>query len=693
LNIITEYPAWMIVFCVIAGIIYSAILYYKNKHNDFSPLLTKLMAFFRFLAIFLIAFLLLSPLLKTNTHTNEKPIIVFAQDNSQSILVNKDSSFYKNEYKQKVENLINELEKKYDVKSFNFDDKVSEQLNFNYNGKQTDIAALFDELITRYTNRNVGAVILASDGIYNKGNNPLYASDKIKSPIYTLALGDTTVRKDLLIQKVNFNHITYLGNTFPVEVIVNANKAKGLSAKLKVTHGQKEIFNKTINFSSNQYTETINITTEAKESGLQRYTISISPVNDEITLTNNRKDIFIEVLDARQKILLLAAVPHPDISAIKQTLEGNRNYDVQISLINDFTKPISDYNLVILHQLPANKFNTAKIFSDIQKANIPILYILGSQSNISQFNAHNSGLNITVKNQNFNESLPYLSSEFSYFTISDETRKMLNNFPPLNCIYGNYKLAPSAEPFLMQKIGNVASNQPLILFNQSLGSKNGIITGEGLWKWKLANYAQRNNSEAFDEIITKIVQYLSVKIEKGLFRVINNHVFNENQSVEFDAELYNDSYELINEADVNLTIINASGKKFPYQFNKTSNAYHLNAGIYPQGDYKYQAVVKLKNKTLTQNGEFTIIAMDAEFTNTIANHQLLYNLSKKSGGEMLYPSQIDKLADLLQKRDDIKVVKYTQKRFNDLVNLYWIFFIIIALLSAEWFLRKRNGGY
>ncbi|NVN94993.1 MAG: hypothetical protein HXX18_06885 [Bacteroidetes bacterium] len=693
MNIITEYPAWMIVFCIIAGIAYSAILYYKNRRNDFSPLLSKLMSLFRFLAIFFIAFLLLSPLLKTITHSNEKPIIIFAQDNSQSILISKDSSFYKNEYKQKIEKLIDELGQKYDIKSFSFDDKVNEQLNFDYKGKQTDISALFDDLITRYTNRNVGAIIIASDGIYNKGNNPLYVSDKIKAPIYTLALGDTSIRKDLLIQKVNFNRITYLGNTFPIEVVVNANKAKGLSAKLKLTHGQKELFNKTINFSSEQYSETINITTEAKEIGLQRYTISISPVNDEIILTNNRKDIFIDVLDARQKILLLAANPHPDVSAIKQTLEGNRNYDVQVALINDFTKPVSDYNLVILHQLPANNSAATKIISDIQKANIPLLYILGTQSNISQFNAYNTGLNIAAKNQVFNESLPSLSSEFSYFTISDETRKMLNNFPPLNCIYGNYKSSPSAEPFLIQKIGNVISNQPLILFNQSLGSKNGIITGEGLWKWKLSNYAQKNNSEAFDEIITKIVQYLSVRIEKGLFRVINSHVFNENQNVEFDAELYNDSYELINENDVNLTIINSSGKKFPYQFNKTSNAYHLNAGVYPQGDYKYQAVVKLKNKTLTQNGEFTVMAMDAEFSNTIANHELLYNLAKKNGGEMLYPSQIEKLADLLQKRDDIKLVKYTQKRFNDLINLYWIFFIIIALLSAEWFLRKRNGGY
>ncbi|MCX6231203.1 MAG: hypothetical protein NTZ33_06630 [Bacteroidetes bacterium] len=683
----------MIVFCVAAGLIYAGILYYKNKSSMYSPLLQKSMAVLRFLTVFLLAFLLLSPLIKIVTQNNEKPVIVVVQDNSQSIAVAKDSLFYKTEYRKKLESLISTLEKKYEVKTFSFDDKMHEELNFAFNGKQTDISNVFDELITRYTNRNIGAIILASDGIYNKGSNPLYVADKIKVPFYTIALGDTSVHKDLLIQKVNFNRITYLGNTFPLEILVNANKAKGLSSKLIVKHGEKEIFNKTINFSSDEYIETVNVVTEAKESGLQRYTISITPVSGELTLSNNRKDIFIEVLDARQKILILAAYPHPDVSAIKQSLENNKNYEVEVSLANDFNKTITDYNLVILHQLPAITVNSSRIFNAIQKTNLPLLYILGAQSNITQFNTLQSGLNIVVKNQNYNDALPSVSNEFSYFTVSDECRKMLNNFPPLSSPFGNYQQVTSAEPFIMQKIGNIVSNQPLILFNQSLNNKTGIITGEGLWKWKLANYAQRNNTEAFDEIICKTVQYLSVKVDKGLFRVIGNHVFNENQAIEFDAELYNDSYELVNDADLNLIITNKEGKKFPYQFSKTSNAYHLNAGSFPVGDYKYQSTVKQKSKTLTQNGSFTVVAEDIEFVNTVANHQLLYNIAKKHGGEMLYPNELDKLTDLLNNREDIKVVKYTQKRFNDLVNLYWILILIIALLTSEWFLRKRNGGY
>ena len=395
MNIVTDYPAWYFIFCVITGIAYTAILYYKDKKHDFSPLLIKLMAALRFVSVFLISFLLLSPLIKSITHNSEKPIIIIAQDNSQSIIINKDSSFYKKTYKESLEKLVADLSNKYDVHTFSFDDKVNEGLKFDYKGKQTDISGFFDEMTTRYTNRNVGAIILASDGIYNKGINPVYASQKLKSPVYTIALGDTTIHKDLLIQKVNYNRIVYLGSSFPIEIIVNANKAKGLSAKLKVTKEGKEFFNKNINFSNDQYSETVNVQLEAKENGLQHYHITISPLNDEITLSNNNKDIFIEVLDSRQKIVILSNSPHPDISAIKQTLETNRNYDIEDYLINDFNKPISNYNLVILHQLPSNNSIFNKLLADIQKHNIPVLFILGAQTNYNQFNGVNSGLNVT----------------------------------------------------------------------------------------------------------------------------------------------------------------------------------------------------------------------------------------------------------------------------------------------------------
>ncbi|MCD4745680.1 MAG: hypothetical protein K8R58_05225 [Bacteroidales bacterium] len=692
-SIITEYPFWFIIFCLALGILYSAILYYKDKSHDFSLWLLRIMAFFRFISISLIAFLLLSPLIKTIFHTSEKPVIIIAQDNSQSILTTKDSLFYKDEYVKKIKDLTDKLNKEYEVRTYSFGDKISNDLSNTFSDKQTDIASLFDELLTRYSNRNVGAVIMASDGIYNKGLNPLYSSGKIMFPVYTIALGDTNIQKDIILTKVNFNRIAYLGNDFPLEIIVNANKCKGLNSSLVVSKGREVLFSKNINFTNNHYFETIRLQIEAKETGLQRYRINLSPVEHEISISNNIQDIFIDILDVRQKILILANSPHPDITALKQALESNYNYEVEDFIIDKFNKPISQYNLVILHQLPSFEHPSVNLIQELKNSDIPVLYIVGSQTNISLFNNLKTGISIIAKRNSYNEALPVLNNDFTLFTISDKTKKIISYFPPLISPFGNYKMLNSVNILFNQKIGSIKTKDPLILFNQNLDTKIGVIVGEGIWKWRLTNFAKENNHNAFNEIISKTIQYLSVKLDKSFFRIFSKNNFVENELVEFDAEVYNESYELINEPEINFTIINSDNKRFPFTFNKTASAYYLNAGSFPVDNYKYIARVKTGDKILQDKGEFTVSALNIETINTIADHNLLYKLAEKHNGKMIYPQHLDKLFNMIKEREDIKTVSYSQKRYNELINIYWVFFAIIVLLTAEWFMRKRGGGY
>jgi hypothetical protein len=80
-----------------------------------------------------------------------------------------------------------------------------------------------------------------------------------------------------------------------------------------------------------------------------------------------------------------------------------------------------------------------------------------------------------------------------------------------------------------------------------------------------------------------------------------------------------------------------------------------------------------------------------ETRQSTANHQLLKTIAERSGGQMLQPSEIGKLADLIRKNENIKTVVYEDKRYSDIIDVKWIFVLILLLLSAEWFLRKREG--
>jgi hypothetical protein len=58
---------------------------------------------------------------------------------------------------------------------------------------------------------------------------------------------------------------------------------------------------------------------------------------------------------------------------------------------------------------------------------------------------------------------------------------------------------------------------------------------------------------------------------------------------------------------------------------------------------------------------------------------------------MVPVNDIHKLEEAISKRDDIRSVSHSLKKFTDLTGNLWMFLMILFLLSGEWALRKRNG--
>jgi hypothetical protein len=308
-------------------------------------------------------------------------------------------------------------------------------------------------------------------------------------------------------------------------------------------------------------------------------------------------------------------------------------------------------------------------------------------------NAQKTGLIIRQSGDKTDEASPIVANDFTLFTVSEEFRNLAKDLPALMVPFGDYSSGNSLNPLLYQQIGSVPTKKPLLMFNTASDPKTGLIAGEGIWRWRLTNFLHSGNHNAFNEMVDKIIQYLSVKEDRGHFRVNNKSSFRENETIEFDAEVYNDSYELINEPEVKLTITNAENKSYPFTFSRTEHAYHINAGLFPVGEYRFKADVKVGEKPYQKTGAFTVTPVNVEAINLVADHQLLYSLAAKHDGKMLYPGQLEQLRTLLKQREDVKKVTYSKRSYNDLVNLFWVFLLITGLLSAEWFIRKLYGAY
>jgi len=372
------------------------------------------------------------------------------------------------------------------------------------------------------------------------------------------------------------------------------------------------------------------------------------------------------------------------------SIESNENYKVTNQLISEFDGKTQPYSLIIVHQIPNNISPSLK---KVIESNISTLYILGNQTAIPKYNSLNLGLNISKSRNKFNEILPAVANNFPLFTLSENTIKQINNMPPVTGPFGNYQLKTNGYVLLNQKIGSIETENPLMVFFQNNGKKSAVIVAEGIWKWRMQDFLKSKNHQAFDEFVNKTVQFLSVKEDKSKFRIFTKNNYFENEEIQFNAELYNDSYELVNDPEIRIDLVEENGGKYNFVFNRTSTSYILNAGILPAGFYNYKAKVKLGTKDYVETGKFQIKPLLLEANNTVANHQLLQNIAEKFGGKLFYPRQMENISKAINDNNDIASVIYEENDLKELISLKWIFFVLLTLLSLEWFLRKRNGAY
>ena len=323
MNLITDHSFfWLIpIFFLSIGLTF---LIYQNKGwvRELKSNQRLTLRVLRFSSLFLILFLLLGIILQATNYREEKPVFISLIDNSSSMLNYKDSSIIKSQIENFKKELSEKFKNRFELIELNVGSVVSnDSLKFNENTSALELG--FEKINVDYYNRNVGGIAFISDGNYNVGANPSYAAEKISlTPIFTLTVGDTIPKKDHFIKHITANDIAFLNNEFPVEVDVEAFKIGKRNANISIYKNGQKIASQVLKYESGKYDFTeANFILKADKIGFQTYTVKLEAIDGEYTVKNNQRSFYVEVIDSRNKVLLLSGAPHPDISALKSVLD------------------------------------------------------------------------------------------------------------------------------------------------------------------------------------------------------------------------------------------------------------------------------------------------------------------------------------------------------------------------------------
>jgi len=689
-RLLFEHSPYFILLCLVAGVGYAYILY--RASYTWSKRTNQVLFALRAIVVFFLAFLLLGPILKLITNEYEKPTWVFLIDSSTSVGEVMDSvaqvklTTTLGESKSAIEKAGYEVKWK--------DLTGNDVAAVRANSATSDLNRGIQNIVNEFEGRNLAGVVLVSDGIYNSGASPLYTP--VRVPIYSVGLGDTTARVDLILKNVAYNKVAYQGNQFPLKAQVLMQGIENQDVTVSVLKDGKVLSSQQKNTGTKSLVD-FDFQLDAIEKGIQRYDISVKPLDQEFNKRNNALSIFIEVVDGKKKIVLVAPAPHPDIKALRAVVEKNSNYEFVVHIPGvanadaAYLKP-GAAELVIFHQAIDLAGRTLPVFNALSKGSSSILMMIGSQTNLRQLPAYQIPLQFEHRGQ-WDEVTPIVNSEFREFGFSENSNGVFSRYPPVQVPFGKFTFPPVANVLLYQQIGSVATDRPLLLSWEEGDRKIAAFIGEGLWRWRLSEFADNGNTEMFDELFSKLIQYLSTLEDKRKFRSFPlQNEFSDSEPAVIESQVYNDLFELVYGNTIQLQLRDGQGKVTSYSYTTSPGGSRYRIGGLKEGVYRFKASTTLNEKTEEVNGQFLVKAQNIEAQNLTADFGLLRKLSGETGGKFYRSDQLAFLAIDLEKTKAASLI-HSEETFNQLINLKWVFFLLLGLIATEWFLRKYLGSY
>ena len=707
---------WLLVLCtLVAGAL--AFWLYRRTMPQLSPAKRITLGLLRFAALFLILFLLFEPVLRLVDRDEEEAVLAVLVDDSQSLLMTSSTDSTAAPVREKIRTLFDHLPaavRGADIQVFSFSDDLAPAEtsldSLAFDGSRTNIARSLEQLRERVGEDNLRAAVLLSDGQYNTGRNPLYVAERYPVPIYTVVLGDTARHRDLLIRRVITNDIAYLDTELPIEVALRSEGFAGQAVTVSLLRDGEPLSSRQVRLPEGSSEITVDLTVRPEEEGLHRYVVAVTRLDGEATYRNNLESFTVRVLRSERKILLLAAAPSPDVSAIGQILAESATFDydtrIQKSPGEFYEGPLpaslGDYDVILMAGYPGRAAAPADMqrIRNAADEGTPIFFLFDRSTHIQFVDEHFSDVLPVVP-----ERLRSGMIEVSFTSTAAAESHPIMNIPdaspeswlrlhPLIASQTRWLATPDAQVLAQTQVRGVELDDPLLVVRRRTGNRSAALLGAGTWRWRNVSEDLGQIAHLWPTLFSNTLEWLSAREEDQPVRIVPvRDLFSGGEDVEFSGQVYDESLNPISDATVEVNISSQDGTVYPFVMQPIGNGrYTLDAGTFPEGTYSYEAVAQANDANVGgDTGAFAVGSLTLEFKETRANASLMRQIAQRSGGELIDPDRMEMFTSGLAATGAFAPVIVETEREIELRRRYIFLAIVVALLTVEWFIRKRSG--
>lgn len=694
LNISFSYSSTIFFISLILVFIYTVYIY-RTTIPEIRFYIKIILVFLRFTSLVLILLLIFDPTLFISSDVKVEPQTIVLLDNTKSIAEFADSSQTKS-VKELSQKLNSSLGPNFHLYTFGnsvkeFEQNIKFNLPLNETATElTDVKKIINEF------QEVSSILIVSDGIFNQGTDPTYQLSNLGIPVYTLGIGDSVIYPDVSIERIRNNTTIYTNKESEIEVLLKNNGKSSANTQLRAYDNDNLIYNKTVSLSETGVNR-IRFPYITDQEGKHRISIDVEGLPEEINVQNNLKSSVINVLSSKKKIAVISGTPSRDLSSIVKSIKRNNDFElIQITQLgkagfydnNKSLDKINEADAIFLVGFPniySDPNFVSDIFSVINSFRISVFIAPGFLSDYKSLNnlTQSFGISFGISKDRFRDS--QVNAAIALTGILGNSNTVINQWsdlPPVTIPLNNLQINTQLDILMYDE-----AEQPIILAGSTEGMKIICLNVINFWRWKLM--APENEYLLFDNFIFNSIKWLSLKSDEFFTVKLNKNNFKLGEEIYFKANLYDKTFEPLNNEKISLKIFNDSYSE-NYVFSQTDNGlYELNLKLSEPGVYNFLASTPNNihdYKPVT--GSFNIDKVELELVERRMNKAFLVKLASSTGGRYYDINKSDNVINELLARYEEKI--YYDKRDNELrlSNFELILFIIVLLFAIEWIIRK-----
>jgi len=629
------------------------------------------------------------------------------------------------------------LADKFDVQLYQFSSVCNQvdELLPTAEGTLTDIGNAISEAAGEWRGQLTGGIVLVTDGGNNSGDSPAEIIQRMNMPIHTVGVGSTQMPRDIQVAKVEVSPIAYADHLLPLKATIKSSGYNGREVQVELRSGDVGAQNAArlldsvpLTLDSQSGEQIVDLQLRPQQEGTYNFSITVSTAPEELTDQNNTYPFFVKVVKKKLKVLYIDGRPRWEYAFIKRVLQSDPNIEPTCMVAKGAhkrTTPQADnlnipnfpatrnelfaYDVLILGDISPGFFRSEQlsIISDFVENKGASVIFLGGNNSLGRGGFGESVLRGLLPIEIDSGGARQIEGAFNPVLTEDGLRHPVTRFsdnqvenaaiwrdlPALSRLYKGADIKLGAAVLSEHRSGAGAQSfrLPFIVVQRYGQGMVMMIASDSLWRWAFGAYPFGGDDSHYRKFWSGAIRWLaSIHTEADLVNVeTDKGSYHRDEKVRITAYVYDESYAPVADAQLKAQMEDGQGGVSDLEFSTDgSGRYWTELIPRKDGHYRIDVEAKYAGGLLGKSSaEFIVQKTVLEFQDTQLKENFLKNLADISGGSYHHIADVSALSSSIKEVSDT----YTSIRERGLWDNALMLIAVVAILSAEWLLRKRKG--